>query len=182
MTIYLILVLFAVLVFIIYNIISYKIFGIPTSLSNTFYLYEGKKKHLGYIFTGMMFVMSLTLLPPWLELGEIMSSWSKYLNPLVFFACASICFVGAAPAFRSCSLESCVHNIAAKLAAVFSLAWCLSVCWQIMYVTLLTAGLIAIIGWITKSWKTASVYWLEMMAFGGTFATVITELLIQMFK
>ena len=120
MLVQLILVLISLCIFAAYNTVSLHKFGVPTSLSNTFYLYEGEKKHLGYIFTGMMFLMSLTLLPPWLELGEVISSWSKYLNSLVFFACASICFVGAAPAFRSCPLESTVHNVAAKLAAAFS--------------------------------------------------------------
>jgi hypothetical protein len=49
-----------------------------------------------------------------------------------------------------------------------------------MYVPLLTAGLVAVIGLITKSWKRASVYWLEMMAFGATFVTVIVELILQL--
>ena len=47
-----------------------------------------------------------------------------------------------------------------------------------MYVPLLTAGIIAVIGAITKTWKKASVYWLEMMAFGATFVTVIVELIL----
>jgi hypothetical protein len=47
-----------------------------------------------------------------------------------------------------------------------------------MYVPLITAGLVAVGGWVTKTWKSASVYWLEMMAFGATFVTVIVELLM----
>jgi hypothetical protein len=128
----------------------------------------------------MMFSMAFTLVPAWLELGEVISSWSPYLNPLAFFTCAAIAFVGAAPAFRSCVLESKVHTIAAMTAAVCAITWCLAACWQIMYVPLLTAGVVAVIGWLTKSWKKASVYWLEMMAFGATFVTVIVELILQL--
>ena len=175
----LILILISLTLFLSYNIIAIKQFGVPSSLSNTFYLYNNKKRNLGYIFTGMMFAMTLTLLPAWLEVGGVISSWSSYLNPLIFFACGAIAFVGAAPAFRSCPMESAVHNISAKAAAVCAITWCLSACWQIMYVPLLTAGLVAVIGLITKSWKRASVYWLEMMAFGATFITVIVELLIH---
>jgi hypothetical protein len=47
-----------------------------------------------------------------------------------------------------------------------------------MYVPILTAGLVAIIGAVTKSWKKASVYWLEMMAFGATFATLIIQYIL----
>lgn len=172
------LILISLLFFTVYNAVSLKQFGIPKSLSETFYLWNNKKKNLGYVFTGMMFSMAFALVPAWLELGEVISSWSAYLNPLVFFACAAIAFVGAAPAFRSCPLESKVHTIAAMTAAVCAVTWCLAACWQIMYVPLLAAGLVAVLGLITKSWKKASVYWLEMMAFGSTFTTIITQLLI----
>lgn len=176
----LILVSVSLLLFLVYNISILAKFGIPPSLSQSYYILDGVKKNLGFLFTGMMFAMAFTLLPSWLELGEVISSWSSYLNPLAFFSCASIAFVGAAPAFRSNKLEGTVHEVAAKLAAACSIVWCLAVCWQIMYVPLGVAGLIAAIGAITKTWKSASVYWLEMMAFGATFVTVIVELIMQM--
>lgn len=182
MLIQLILVLVSLCIFAAYNTVSLHKFGVPISLSNTFYLWNGVKKHLGYIFTGMMGTMALTLMPAWLELSEVVSNWSIYLRPLAFFTCAAIAFVGAAPAFRSSKMESIVHNVAARVAAVCALVWCFVVCYHIAYVPLIVMALIAIAGWVTKTWKTADVYWLEMMAFGGTYATVITEILIQMFK
>ena len=172
------LILISLLLFTVYNAVSLKQFGIPKSLSETFYLWNNKKKNLGYVLTGMMFTMAFTLVPAWLELGEVISSWSTYLNPLAFFTCAAIAFVGAAPAFRSCILESKVHTVAATTAAVCAITWCLVACWQIMYVPLLTAGVVAVIGRLTKSWKKASVYWLEIMAFVATFVTVIVELIL----
>lgn len=180
MTTLLILILTSLVIFISYNIGALCVFGVPSSLSNTYYLYENKKRGLGWLFPAMMWSMGFTLLPAWLELGEIISPWSTYLNVLAFFTCAAIAFVGAAPAFRSCVLESKVHTTAAMAAAVCAVTWCLVVCWQIMYVPLLTAGGVAVIGWLTKSWKKASVYWLEMMAFGATFVTVIVELLMHL--
>jgi hypothetical protein len=172
------LVLISFLLFLAYNIGIVSKFGIPPSLSQSYYLLNGVKKNLGFLFTGMMFTMAFTLVPAWLELGEVISSWSTYLNPLAFFTCAAIAFVGAAPAFRANKLEGTVHKVAAIVAAACSMLWCLVVCWKIMYVPLGVAGLIAVVGAITKTWKSASVYWLEMMAFGATFATVITQLLI----
>lgn len=171
-------VLISLAIFLSYNIAALSIFGIPSSLSNTYYLYEAKKKHLGMIFPAMMASMAFTLLPAWLELGEVVSSWSSYLNPLAFFTCAAILFVGGAPAFRSNKLEGLVHEVSAKVAAAAALVWCLVVCWKIMYVPLGTAALVALGGVFTKTWKSASIYWLEMMAFGATFATVITQFLI----
>ena len=172
------LVLISFLLFIAYNIGIVSKFGIPPSLSQSYYLLNGVKKNLGFLFTGMMLTMAFTLLPAWLELGEVISTWSSHLNPLVFFTCAAICFVGAAPAFRANKLEGTVHEVAAKVAAACSMIWCLAICWKIMYVPLGVAGLIAAVGAITKTWKSASVYWLEMMAFGATFITVIVELIL----
>jgi hypothetical protein len=48
------------------------------------------------------------------------------------------------------------------------------VCWNIAYVPTIGAAIPAIVGACTKTWKFAQIYWLEMMAFGATFATVIT--------
>ena len=125
----LILITTAILLFIVYNIVALNKFGIPNSLSETFYLWNGVKKHLGYVFTGMMGGMTFTLLPAWLEIGNTISSWSQYLNCLIFLACGAIMFVGVAPAFRKDEMESTVHCTAAKAAAACSLVWCFSACW-----------------------------------------------------
>ena len=174
----LILALTSLFLFTAYNVVSLKQFGIPKSLSETFYLWNSKKKNLGYVFTGMMFSMALTLVPAWLELGEVISSWSTYLNPLVFFACAAIAFVGAAPAFRSNKMEGTVHEVSAKIAAACALIWCFAACYQIWYVPLSCIITVLIAGLCTKTFKKCSVYWLEMMAFAATFITIITQLLI----
>ena len=180
MVIELAIVIFSLSLFILYNIISLVRFKVPTSLSNTFYLWNNSYKHAGISFTAMMGSMGLSLLPAWLELGEIISPWSTNLNFLAFFACAAICFVGVAPAFKSNKLEGTVHTASAIAAAVASLVWCLVVCWQIMYVPILTAGLVAAVAAFSKTFKSSLIYWLEMMAFGATFITVIVELLMHL--
>ena len=173
-------------ILIIYNIIIIKKFGIPSSLSESYYILNNYHKGYGDFFTGMMFSMGLTLLPAWLELGKVLSSWSYYLNPLAFFTCAAICFVGAAPAFRDSSMENKVHMIDAKTAAVCALSWCFIAVpgrsWWDILIPLLSSGVVAGVGAMTGTWKKNSVYWLEMMCFGPTFLTVITELIIQLCK
>ena len=164
----------AFLLFIVYNLVVIRLFGIPKSLSESFYLYDNKKKHLGYIFTLFMFAMAFCLMPGWIEISEVWSSWSHHLTFLAFLTAAAICFVGAAPAFRANKLEGTVHSVAAKFCAATALAWCFVVCWNIAYVPAIGAAIPAVYGWVSKTWKTAQVYWLEMMAFGATFATIIT--------
>lgn len=175
--------LVAILVFTVYNVVVLRKFRVPPSLSASFYLWNGVKKNLGYIFTGMMFTMAFCLLPGWLELTEVVSSWSKYLTALPFFAAASIAFVGSAPAFRDFVLENKVHMVSASASAVFALLWCCIVCYQIAWITV-PASLIIIwtAAFATKTHKTGATYWWEMVAFLATFSTIITEILLQMFK
>lgn len=174
----LILALVAICIFVIYNAVAIHFFGIPKSLSETFYLYQNKKKYLGYIFTGMMFIVALTLMPAWIEITEVISTWSHYLTVLPFLGAGMIAFVGAAPAFRSCKLESKVHTISATAAAVFSLLWCAVVCYKIAYIIPISAFIIWSIAFSTKTQKTAQTYWWEMVAFLATFATIVTECII----
>jgi hypothetical protein len=175
-----ILTLISLLLFTVYNTVALKRFGVPKSLSETFYLWNGVKKNLGYIFTGMMGGMTFTLLPAWIEVGNQVSSWSPFLNFLVFFTCGAIMFVGVAPAFRGDRTEGLVHELSAKIAAACALIWCFVVCYQIWYVPLACIIAVLIAGLCTRTFKKCSVYWLEMMAFAATFITVIVELLIHL--
>ena len=177
---YLFLVVAAVVLFATYNGVAIGKFGIPSSLSETFYLYQGLQKGLGYVFTGMMMCMVFLLMPAWLSISEAIGGWEQYLTFLAFFAAGSIAFVGAAPAFRGCELESKVHCVSAKLAAAFSLSWCAVVCWRIAYIIPIALLVVWAVALITKTAKRCSTYWLEMCAFVATFATVITECILLM--
>lgn len=176
-------------IFIVYNAISIGIFGMPTSLSDTFYLYQSKKKGLGYIFSAMMYTMAGTLMPVWLAISDAMPGWEHNLTFLAFFAAAAIMFVGTAPAFRNVGLENKVHMIAAKSCAVFAIAWCAIVCWRIMYIIPIAIGLVWLTGWLLRNktnegrdWKRCSDYIWELAAFYATFGTVITQCIILIVK
>lgn len=166
----------ALFIFLLYNCFVLYYFKVPSSLSVSFYLWNSIKVNLGYIFTGMMFIISLLLMPAWIEITKNITQWSHYLTVLPFLGAGMIAFVGAAPAFRSCVLESKVHTISATAAAAFSLLWCVVVCYQIAWIILpLSLGIIWGIAFLTKTQKTASVYWWEMVAFAATFSTIIIE-------
>ena len=163
----------AISIFILYVVISLCIFQkIPTSLSNTYYMYKEKKEWLKYLFPVMMFLVAGLLLPAWLE-ATADSIW-QFLS---FLTCASIMFVGAAPNFKSIGIESTIHTVAAIFAAVCSILWSILVigCW------------LPIIGWLiifisiagfTKTLKSAYIFWLEMVAFFQLFTTLIIYLFI----
>lgn len=171
-------VILAFTIFHTYNGIVVSRFGVPESLSDSFYLLNSAKKDLGYLFTAMMFTVAFTLLPGWIEISEHVSSWSTYLTPLAFFTCGSVCFVGAAPAFRNGGMEEKVHTYAAYVCAASALLWDFIVCWKIMYVPALVIGLVIGIGCLTKTFKSCLIYWLEMCAFYATFITIAVQLIL----
>lgn len=175
----LILVCISFLIFIIYNSVAIGIFGVPWSMSKTYYLYEDLHKGLGWIFTTFMWVMGLTMLPGFLEISEAIGPWMSYFTFLAFITVAGIIFVGAAPRYYD-ELEGKVHMTAAKICAAAALLWCFLVCWNIWCVPICAAIVPVIIATVTKTWKTGRDYWIEMMAFDATFATIIVECILQM--
>lgn len=162
----------AIGIFLVYNIVACKLFGVPSSLSVTYYLYESKKPALKWLFTAMMWAVAFCLMPAWIEISS--DSNFQFLS---FLAAVSIMFVGTAPAFRSCKLESIVHQVSAWTAAIFSILWIILVTqfWWIILVWLVICVILAI---STKTLKSAKTYWIEMVAFGSTFTAILLHYLM----
>ena len=171
----------AIGIFIAYNATIIGIFGVPSSLSNTFYLLQGKYgEKYGWIFTGMLYVVCGLLIAPWIDVTQIISPWSKYLTVLPFLTVVMLLFVGTAPNFREGGLPHDVHMTCAKLTAVFALLWVAVVCWQIMYIIPAWVLLCGGIAHLTKTAGSGRDWWLEMVAFGSTFTAILTELIIHL--
>lgn len=166
MTLTTISIIIATIVYVAYNAISMANFGIPQSLSMTYYHWK-EKANIGYLFCLMMYLVVALMMPAWISLSE-----GSNFQFLAFLAPASIAFVGTAPAFLGSNLENRVHSVSAVVAAVCSLAWVILVTpyWWIILVWL---GLVAIAAILTSSYKTSIVYWLETIAFGATFTATI---------
>ena len=121
------------------------------------------------------------MMPSWLTVSDGIGGWRSNLTFLAFISAASMLFIGAAPRYKA-SFESTVHTIAALICAATALLWDFLVCWDIWYATLTGMTIPAIVATITKSWKTSRDFWLEMMAFGGTFSVLLVESIILYLK
>ena len=157
----------AAAIFLLYNTISVRLFGIPTSLSETFYLYKGKKDWMRILFPWMMVSMAMLLMPSWLTISEG-SPW-QFTS---FLAAASIIFVGSAPSFRDDDLTCTVHTVSAIIAAVMSIAWVCLVS-QLWYIVLAWFVIIIAIGYSSRTLNRCKTYWLELTAFMATFSSIL---------
>lgn len=173
-----ILVCVAFLLFIVYNAIALAHFKPINvwSMSRTYYLYEWEKTGHGWFFSIFMWLMALMLVPGWSTIAFAIGSWMKWFAFLAPATCACIMFVGGAPRYYK-DAENPIHMRAAKICAGTALVWCALASWDVYCIPMLVGvSVAAIIGACIKDgWKECSAYWLEMMAFDATFATVITE-------
>ena len=166
MTLTTISIIVATAIYVAYNAIAIAIFGVPESLSNTYYLWK-EKNGKGWLFCLMMYLVVALMMPAWITLSE-----GSNFQFLAFLAPASIAFVGTAPRFKDSQLESRVHTVSAIIAAACSLAW-VALVTPYWWVILIWLGFIALASILTSSYKTAYVYWLEQVAFLSTFTAAI---------
>ena len=159
-------IIIATTIFVAYNAVAIAFFGIPESLSNTYYLYK-EKCNKGWLFCLMMYAVVALMMPAWISLSE-----GSNFQFLAFLAPASIAFVGTAPRFKDFDLENKVHTYSAYIAAACSLLW-VGLVTPYWWVMLIWLGLIALASVLTSSYKTCLVYWLETIAFGSIFTAAI---------
>lgn len=135
-------------------------FGIPRSLSDTFYLL-GKR---GWLFQCVLGVFGGLLMPVWLDVSSDNSEF------LAFLACSGLLFVAAAPCFKV-ELEGKVHYTAAVVCCVAAFVWQLvEMCWVLPVCSLaLALGATA----ITKG---KLFWWVEMAIIVSSVLSIIIKL------
>lgn len=166
MTLTTISIIVATCIYVVYNAIAIATFGVPESLSNTYYLWK-ERNGKGYLFCLMMYAVVGFMMPAWLTLSD-----GSDFQFLAFLAPMSIAFVGTAPKFKDDTLEGNVHSISAVIAAACSLAW-VALVTPYWWVILIWLGYIAMAAILTSSYKQSYIYWLETVAFGATFTATI---------
>lgn len=146
------------LILLVYVISIITMFGVPSSLSDSFYLLQNKypSKNWKWFFTLLCFAISFTILIPWIDISN------ENLQLLPFLSAAGLSFVGAAPHFKS--YEKKMHEAGAWLCAACSQLWCiLSGLW---YTPLIGIGTMAIPALKQKKNYT---FYAEMAAFLSTY-------------
>lgn len=166
-------VLTAIVLFVIYNVMILSLFGVPKSLSMTYYLFKNVNDSLRHMFPFMMITLTLLLAPCWLEISE----GSDY-QFAAFLSIAGVMFVGMSPSFMDSTLESTVHSVSAGICAAFAMLWIILVT-PYWYIILIVAVMVASLAIVTKTCKTSYIYWLEMIAFISTFAVLSIYVWIQ---
>jgi hypothetical protein len=155
----------SVLLFALYIITIIALFGVPASISDSFYLLKGKKKGTEYFFTMWCYAVAITMMVIIFSKSE--GKWFQFFG---LFAGGGLGFVGTATMFKSS--EKVIHYVSAALCAVSSILWIIfSGYWLI---TIVIFGLSAII--ITSQYK-KSMFFLEIACFISMYLTLFFMML-----
>lgn len=147
-------------VFLAYIFTSILLFGVPISLSQTYYLFERRKKGLGAMFTSFMWMTGFPLLIIWIDV--LQNDWDF----LPFVAVASLMFVGTATAYRVTMTRE-VHLLSALLSALSS------VLWSVLYGSIGHLIVIILLTLIIVMYNNKNrVFWLEMGAFTNIYIQI----------
>ena len=174
----LILACIAVGIFTAYNIILMCMYGVPQSLSHTYY-YLIEHGHYGRWFTFMIWIVCLLLVVPWTIISNGICSWSIYFCFLPVITCAALLLSSYAGNARKSELLKILHLTGARVAAVTALLWICICCWQIMWVIPAWALICGALAHLTKTAKFGRDFWIEWVAFGPTFTAIIWEGILQ---
>lgn len=148
-------------------------FGIPYSISDTYYMLERRKRGLGWLFTAMCWGVAFSLLPYLLDVTPDRYRFTAFL------ACAGLLFVGAAPRFKL-PLTGSVHYGSAAVCVLFSQVWVALTCWWILIPVWLTYLVYTVVGmsrYVSGSlWddfvETRPMFWVEVAAITSIYINI----------
>ena len=144
-------------------------YGVPTSISESYYLMP--KKYGAPIFSAFCLLVALPLMIYWFDASP--EQWRF----LVFLACAPLIFVGVACEFKA-DLTSTVHFVSAIASAVFSQLWIVinTPLWPVS-VGLLLLALVASVCVKGRdadgNRRSAWLFWMELAAFVSPYVVLM---------
>lgn len=153
-----------------YVLVCLCMFGIPSSLSDIYYLIKDRSRgeFKPYFFSIILWVTAFLLISPWINHVNNLN-----LEFVPFWGCAALCFVGAAPNFKNKGLEKRVHVDSAIMAAIAAYFYSLIDQHEYLTAACITALFAA---FAALKWK-CKTFFLEM----GAFAIIFYLLFKQVF-
>jgi len=149
-------------------------FGIPVTLSITYYRYERWHKGFGFLFPALMVFVCGTAIPIWIITSFQSFALGSYLAgiPVV----AEICLLAVAFSARYKRKPGLInfHYACAIVAAACAVVWLCLVAWHIPFMWFwvgLLFGFVAA-GILTYTLKKCTLFWLELAAFYSIFFTL----------
>jgi len=161
--------LISILIFALYIGVIISAYGVPASVSETFYLLP---KKANWLFTAFCWGVSI-IVAPWLDATP--EPWQF----LAFLSVGGLCFVGTATQFKE-QFVARVHFAGAGVCAVASQLWVLLIAdmWWVSVICLFIAGGLCLGLWsLAKTPRPTNItFWVEMWAFVSLFISLFWQI------
>lgn len=153
------------IIFLAYTVTTSILFGIPASLSDTYYHLADRSRLAGQAFTFALFAAVILMLPAWLE------HTGENLQFIAFLSAAGLAFVAAAAAFKERETNP-VHVIGAIICALCSQLWVVLATpyWRVSVICFFMALSLSLFRPKSK------VFWVEMACFVSTYTALFAVL------
>lgn len=157
-----------IVLFISYTLISVITFGVPKSLSESYYLWLNKNPKLEWPFRTVLALTAFLLIPAMLWLGEeSVFQFTGFLTP------ACLAMVGAASDYANTkSVDRWWHPVSAYICTASAILWEIFIAERIDFL-MLAFALFVVLSAITKTTFKSYIFWLEMTCFFSIFACLI---------
>jgi hypothetical protein len=162
------------MLFILYNVIAILLFGIPESLTKTFYKYKAHHDSFKFMYYVFVALMCILLTPCWLKLSK-----TNFAQDTAVINILALIFMGASPIILKGEdtdrpLTDLFEKLISYCCSMFFIIWIVAAT-PYWWIILLTAIIVTLISIITKSWNKCYTYWIEIIAFASTFIAILLK-------
>lgn len=151
-----------------YTVYAVRTVGIPTSLSETYYLLKDQGRK-GWPFMAALCLGGLFVLAPFIEFSP------EDVAFLPFFAGAGLMFVGLAPQFGM-KVEKWVHYIGAAVTALSVVLWSIFA-YEWLWITVIATALAVIYPIVKK--PSTWLFWAEMAVFAAGYINLFVAFFLK---
>ncbi|MCQ2310518.1 MAG: hypothetical protein MJZ64_02055 [Paludibacteraceae bacterium] len=165
------LLLLIIVIFSVYNICVLAKYGIPNTLSLTYYWFKRTCSSKGLLFPILLCLICAITIPIWIYVDcqlqfDFSCVWMVYAT---WFALMIVCLTAR---YNKTKKRWKIHYSAAIASAIFTLSWIIIKANFIVYYTAIVLILALWAAYLTKTIRTHIIYWLELSAFYSIFITL----------
>lgn len=158
-----------IVLFCVYVIYTICRWGIPASLSATYYYFERVRKNYGLFFPLYLSVCCLSSIPLWIYTNKAASPWVAHFSWCPYLTCLCLLCVGATCRYKMSRFTTYFHYTTAIISAVSTGIWLLIACYKLALVSLSVMSLSVLAGFFTHTLKRCYLFWLELGGFLSLF-------------
>ena len=165
----------SIIIHVLYTLYVLKYFGITHDFSCTYYYMERQKKGRGKLFSILLLLIIVFIIPIWIIVSlRSASPRSVAVLPALVGLCLAV--VMFTPRYKRRKWLVKLHYSAAIIAAVLTILWIMAACPKSLIVVAVLFTILTVLAVCTRTLKTSTLFWLELLAFYSVYIILLIQL------